>query len=254
MAEKLNYYPKLVTKNNDKPNKLLSFPFVGIIIKAILIIPVGLWIVLLTFVTLFYSIILPFYILFTGKYWDPAYRYFMGYMKLTTKVMLYLTGLIDKYPGFGLDDGGFFELHFAKPQKVNRWLALPIFGAIIRIVILIPFLIWESIISYGLQASVFASWFAVLFTKKYPQSLYEFTHDYIRLSLASTVYSIYLSDTYPSFSISWNHKNVKIALIIIGILLMLSDMSSDYNDMKNESNKNNYEFTMPTVNSDRASF
>ncbi|MBA3724188.1 MAG: DUF4389 domain-containing protein [Candidatus Levybacteria bacterium] len=222
-------YPHLVIKNNEHPNKLLAFPIVGIIIRTILLIPVYIvgWFLSIAYMILW--IITPFVILFTGKYWDTAYNFNVGLMKLYTKVVLYMYGLTDKYPGFTMDTNGIFELQYEKPQKPNRWLSLPVFGLIIRLILLIPYVIYESVLRYGTYIAVMASWFGVTFTGKYPESLYEFNRDSTRVALARMGYITYMSDTYPSFWISMKHQTVKIVLIVIGALLMLSSFAGEPN-------------------------
>jgi hypothetical protein len=238
MAEKkLNYYPKLVIKNNAYPRLLFAFPFVGILIRLILTIPVN---ILLLIYSCWYAILwfaVPFVILFTGKYPDSFYHFFLGYMRMYSKIAFYIAGLTDKYPGFGLDGNGIVELDFPKPQAPSRALGIPLIGFIVRIVLLIPYLIFESVLSNGTQWAVMFSWFAVLFKKRYPESLYEFVTDYLRVANASTIYVTYLSDTYPSFQISMKHKRVKILLIVLGALGFLN--GGMHNTSNNTSNNYN---------------
>ena len=221
-----NIYPKLVIKNNEHPSRLLSFPLVGILIRVILIIPVA---IVGIFYTLWYFVlwlVVPFAILFTGKYPDSIYNFFLGYLKFYVKLSLYLFGLTDKYPGFGLDDNGLFELHFEKPKKLSRLFSFPLLGIIIRLVLLIPYLIYESVLQYGSQWAVVFSWFTVLFKGKYHESLYEFNRDFLRVALAETLYTSYLTDKYPSYHISMNHKRIKILLIVLGSLSLLNSFIS----------------------------
>src|SRR5439155_3483498 len=132
MAEKAtNVYPHLVVENNKKPNKFYAFPFVSIMVKTLLLIPVFLEIVVLSLIGFFILCINWFVILFTGKYWDTAYRFFLGTMRLAGKIKLYYWGLTDKYPGFALKTNGLFELTIAKPHNPNRWLAFPLLGLLI---------------------------------------------------------------------------------------------------------------------------
>lgn len=238
MAENksVNLYPELVIKNNDNPNRLLAFPFLGILIKTILLIPVLIEAIFLAFGYLFFAICLPFAILFTGKYWDSAYNFLLGYFKFKTKVSLYYYGLTDKYPGFGLDDGGIFTLSVEKPQNPSRLLAFPLLGFLIRSILLIPFGLFAAVLSYGAMVAVFLSWFNVLFTGKYPLSLYEFIKDNIRVSLADEMYTSYLSDVYPSFYMSIKNKTVRNLLIIAGALFFLlrfaNGIYSGFNDAR----------------------
>lgn len=224
---KTNFYPHMMVKNNDHPNKLLAFPFLGFIIRILFILPVCFYYLYLTIIYLVYWTITPFVIVIKGTYWDRAYRFNVEYMKVSTKIALYMTGLTDKYPGFNRSDNGLFELSIDKPQAPSKLLGFPLLGFVIRIVLLIPYIIYASVLNQGAQFAYFFSWFAVLFKGKYPESLYEFVRDNIRVSNASTAYTSYMSDLYPSFKISMNHKKVKIFLIILGVLSMLANMAPE---------------------------
>lgn len=246
MAEKKkeqNLYPELILKNNDNPSKLLAFPLLGLLIRTILLFPVFIEGFFLALGYLFFWISVPFVILFKGTYWDRAYDFFLGYFKFKTKVSLYLYGLTDKYPWFGLDDNGLFSLRVTKPVKPGKLLGFPLLGFIIRSVLLIPYIIFASILSYGALVAVFVAWFAVLFTGKYPESLYGFVRDSIRVDLADEVYCSYLSDTYPSFYMGMKNKTVRNLLIIAGALFLLlriitSVLNVDYDDQT--ANDHNY--------------
>jgi hypothetical protein len=243
MAEKKNLYPHLVIKNNANPDKLLAFPLLGIFIKTILLIPPLLIAFFLSIVFFFVWCITPFVILFTGKYWDTAYNFVVTYLTYTTKIKLYYFGLTDKYPGFGMDADGIFELKIEKPHAPNRLLGFPLIGFVIRWILLIPYSIFQAVLGNGSVVAVIISWFAVLFKGKYPESLYEFIRDSIRVSMAEMMYMSYLSDTYPSFYISMKHQTVKILLIIAGAILMLSNSSrgfGNHNDRGRMQYNHNY--------------
>ena len=231
MAEKKNIYPHLVIKNTTNPDKLLAFPLLGIFVKVILLIPVFFVAFFVGVAYFFVWSINSFVILFTGKYWDVAYNLFLKLIIYTTKIKLYYLGLTDTYPGFNFQTKGLFDVHIDKPQKPNRLLAFPVLGFFIRIILLIPYAIFQSVLSNGTVVAWVISWFAVLFKGKYPESLYEFERDSIRVNIAESMYISYLSDEYPSFYMSMNHQTVKILLIIAGAILMLSDGShSGWND------------------------
>lgn len=237
-----NLYPKLTIKNNTHPSKLLAFPLIGTLIRFILVIPVAIAGVVYSLWYFLLWLYVPFVIIFTGKYPDYVYNFFLSYFKFYIKVSLYLMGLTDKYPGFGLNDAGLFELHFEKPKHPSRLLGSPIVGTIIRILFIIPYAIYESVLMYGSRWAVVFSWFTILFKGKYHESLYEFNRDYLRVATAETMYISYLTDTYPSFQISMNHKKIKILLIVLGTFGVLNSfISSTTDNPENYDNFNNYQ-------------
>jgi Domain of unknown function (DUF4389) len=249
MADKIRkIYPHFTVANNKKPNRLYAFPLIGFIIKIIILLPVMFEMFFLSLYAFFVYLANWFVLSFTGKYWDYAYNLFLGMMRLSGKMQLFLFGVTDTYPGFGLDTKGLFELNFPKPEKPNPWLAIPLLGLVVRLVLLIPYFIFHEVLQRGSQVAMFLSWFAVTFKKKYPDSLYEFERDTLRVSFASSMYVLGLVDKYPSFSISMNHKNVKVALIIAGAILSVWNMGNSYRDERRDMNRDykyNNERTMP---------
>jgi hypothetical protein len=222
MAETPKLYPHFVVENNKHPKKLYAFPFLGFIVKIAFILPILLWIFLLGCAALVLLVINWFYVLFTGKYWNTAYKFFLGFLRLNTKVKLFAYGITDKYPGFRMDTKGLFTLEMEKPEKPNRWLSIPLIGICVRFILLIPYLIFSGVLGRGSQLALLISWFAVLFKGRFPESLYEFERDTMRVSMAANMYMIGLSDKYPSFWISMDHQTAKLLLIIAGALMSYS--------------------------------
>jgi hypothetical protein len=239
-------YPHFTVDNNKKPNRLYAFPLLGILIKIIILIPQFVEMFFLGIAAIFLLIINWFIVLFTGEYWDLAYNFFLGIMRLEAKMHLFLYGLTDTYPGFALNTKNLFTLTIPKPTNPNRILAIPLIGIIVRFILLIPYLIFNEVLGRGAGIAMVCSWFAVLFNKQFPESLYEFERDTLRVSFASSSYILGFSDHYPNFKISMNHQTIKLLLIIAGaICLGLSWGGSDQN-MNNNTNYryqyNNYHY------------
>jgi hypothetical protein len=69
-----------------------------------------------------------------------------------------------------------------------------------RWIVAIPWFIWLSI--YGIVAFLAAigAWFALLFTKRYPQSLYDFIAGYIEVSAQIGGWAMLVTDEWPPFT------------------------------------------------------
>jgi hypothetical protein len=232
MADKTkSLYPHFSVENNKKPNKLLNFPFFGILIKVIILIPVWIEAFFLGIAAFFVLMANWFVISFTGRYWDVAYRFFVGLMKFWIKIRLYMFGITDKYPGFNLNTNGLFEFDIPKPENPNKWLAIPLLGLIVRLILLIPYCIFSDVLQRGANFAMFLSWFVILFKGRLPETIYEFERDSLRVNYAANAYVVGLSDKYPSFYISMNHQTAKILLIIVGAIFsafnMLGSLTSD---------------------------
>jgi len=232
-------YPVINIPHIQKPNRFYAFPLFGFLAKLIVLIPVGIELFVLWVVNFFVTMIInPFIVLVTGKYWKTAYELNLGLLRLTTKTYYYAFGLTDKYPGFNLEIKDNYNLEMAYPENPNRFFAIPIIGGFVRIVILIPYFIYAQVIEYAASIGVFVSFVPVLFMGKYPESTYELARDSVRVGMGATAYISGLSDKYPSFYISMNHRGVKIILIILGILALLGNFSTGRSSKKST----NYKF------------
>lgn len=216
-------YPHLSVDRNTKPQRLYAFPLFGFLVKIIILIPVfiELWLLsIVNFILIF--LINPFIVLTTGKYWKMAFDLAYGVMRLNTKVSFFLFGVTDKYPGFDTSSTP-YTLTISYPEKPNQLYAVPLIGFLIRFVLIIPYAIFSQIISYASGIAVFFSFAPVLFSGKYPETTHEIAVDSIRVSQASSLFILGIFDKYPSFKINWDHKPMKIVLIVLGVLGFLSN-------------------------------
>ena len=212
-------YPTLSVKQIQDPNRFYAVPILGMIVKIVMVIPISIELIFLFIAQFFINIINSVFVLFTGKYWDTAYTFNLGVMRLTTKVSLFFFGLTNKYPGFefAIDDP-LVSLDMPKPANPNRFFAIPVVGGLVRIILMIPYFIYQSVITNAAWLGGAIISFRVLFVGKYPESVYEIARDSVRVSQASSAYMTGLSDSYPSFWISMNHQTVKLLLIIFSII------------------------------------
>lgn len=244
-------YPQIKVSKIKKPNRLWAIPFAGGAVKALILIPVGIEIVFLGIWVFFVSIANSFYVLVNGKYWNYSYKLNVGFFRLLLKTKFFFAGLTDKYPGFNLKIEDNFSLDIKKPQKPNKLFAVPVFGGLVRIILIIPFAIYTQVIKSGSQVGVVASSIPVLVNGNYPESTFEMYRDGQRLGISQSAYILGLSDTYPNFKISMNHKKIKITLIIIGTFLAFTNYRfplSQEQNIKNEFPKDNYQNQYKNIN------
>jgi hypothetical protein len=81
-----------------------------------------------------------------------------------------------------------------RQEKSSRLLLL------FRPFMLIPLGIWSGL--YGIAAGfvMFLAFWVILFTGRFPMSMWEFTERYFRLRIRINAYSMLLNDTYPPFN------------------------------------------------------
>jgi hypothetical protein len=224
---KIALYPEFTLNKIENPNQFYAVPLIGFLAKIILLIPVGIELVFLGLFQLLVTFINSWVVLFTGKYWQFAYQYTLGFLRLSTKVTLYFYGLTDSYPWFDFTIKDDYKIEMDCPTQSNRLFAFPVLGGLARIILLIPYLIFNQVLSYGAGVGVFFSFYRVLFKKTYPESTFEFAKDAVRIDLATNLYILGLSDIYPSFAISMNHQTIKIFLIIAGTALSVGNYKVD---------------------------
>lgn len=234
-------YPHFSIERNKKPNRFFAVPLFGFLIKIIILIPVFIEGFFLSIYSFILWIINAFVILFTGNYWDTAYDFFIGMMNFTTKISAFIYGLTDTYPGFNLTSNGLFRIKIEKPKNPNRLFAIPLFGFLARFILLIPYYIFARVMQNGTGIAMVVSWAPVLFQGRFPESTHEFESDTIRVQQSIYCYMTGLSDRYPSFSISMNHKVIKIILLIVGAIMLLFSNSHYFGQNSNNRVNNDYQ-------------
>jgi len=249
--EKMKVYPHLKIEKNNTPNRLYAVPLLGFFAKIIMLIPVFIEAVVLGIIFVFLWSINSFVILFTGKYWDTAYDFFLGIMRFYTKISVFMYGLTDTYPGFDLSASKLFLLDIEKPKQPNRLFAIPFFGLLVRFLLLLPYHIFSHVMQNGSWVGMLIGWFWILFYGKFPESIYEFEYDTIRVGLGGICYMTGLSDDYPSFRISMRNQTIKILLIIAGTILTLNSgrnyfFHNEYRKHYQYNNPSYYQYSYPT--------
>lgn len=139
-------------------------------------------------------------ILFTGRYPQSWFEFQVKVMRWNLRVNSRLYNLSDGYPAFGLnasDDYTTFDVTY--PEHVSRGLTLlrTFFGLFY---VILPHGIILSLLSIGVTFVMFIAWWAVLFTGKYPKSMFDFQVEYLRWSQRVNLYMANMTDTYPPFS------------------------------------------------------
>ncbi|MFC2022480.1 DUF4389 domain-containing protein [Chloroflexota bacterium] len=137
-------------------------------------------------------------LLFRQKYPRWWFDWNVALTKFSTRVGAYIDLLTDEYPSTDEDQTVHLEIPYPNVKNdLNRWLPLVKWLLAIPHYIIIFFL-WIAAI-----VCVVIAWFAILFTSRYPQGLFDFVVGVMRWSLRVEVYAFLLTtDRYPPFSLS----------------------------------------------------
>jgi hypothetical protein len=192
MATAAAPYP--VTFEVDYPEKLSRWL---IFIKWLLAIPHFLIIAVFGYLVELTTFISWFAILFTARYPRSLFGLAVMYLRWNARVTAYVALLRDEYPPFGGGNPEYpvrFDVEY--PEKLSR---LFIF---VKWLLAIPHLVILVLLHVvGLVVYVIA-WFAILFTGRFPRSLFDFLVGIGRWSVRVNTYIYLMRDEYPPFSLS----------------------------------------------------
>jgi hypothetical protein len=141
-------------------------------------------------------IIAFFAILFTRKFPQGLFDFTVGVFRWNANVSVYSLLMRDEYPPFSWDQGIYpvtFEVDY--PDELNRWLPL------VKWILVIPHMIVLSVLWIVVAVLWIVVFFAILFTTRYPQGLFNFIVGVLRWTNRVNAYYYLMRDEYPPFSL-----------------------------------------------------
>ena len=136
-------------------------------------------------------------ILFKQKYPKWWFDWNLNITKFGARVFSYLTLITDIYPSTDEEQAVHIDILYPDVKKdLNRWY--PIFKWFLAI----PHYIVLCFLSFAALVCVIISWFAILFTGRYPRGLFGVVVGVYRWSICVMSYAFMLvTDEYPPFSL-----------------------------------------------------
>ncbi|TAK55345.1 MAG: DUF4389 domain-containing protein, partial [Dehalococcoidia bacterium] len=110
-----------------------------------------------------------FAVLFTKKYPEGLFKFSVGVRRWQANVSAYVGLLRDEYPPFSLDAGQYavtYEVDY--PAELSRWLIF------VKWLLIIPHIVVVALLGIVALLASIVAWFAILFTGRYPRSLFDF--------------------------------------------------------------------------------
>jgi len=137
-------------------------------------------------------------LLFRHKYPRWWFDWNVALFKFCTRVWVYLALLRDEYPSTDEEQAVHIEIPYPDAkQDLNRWLPL------VKWLLAIPHYVVLCFVAIAATICVIVAWFAILFTGRYPRTLFDFVVGAFRWSLRVGAYMFLLTtDRYPPFSLS----------------------------------------------------
>jgi hypothetical protein len=137
-------------------------------------------------------------ILFRQKYPRWWFDWNLELQRFGNRVGTYLALMNDSYPS--TDDHQWVELDYAYPDAaadLNRWLPL------IKWLLAIPHYIVLFFLDIAAFLAVIMTWFAILFTGRYPRGIFSFVEGVFRWNNRVVAYAFTLvTDRYPPFRLA----------------------------------------------------
>jgi hypothetical protein len=137
-------------------------------------------------------------VLFRQKYPRWWFDFNLQLTRFSTRVMSYVALMSDRYPSTDEDQAVHLDLEYPNvKQDLKRWLPL------VKWLLAIPHFIVLFFLGIASVFAVIIAWFAILFTGRYPRSLFDFVEGVMRWGLRVQAYSMLLvTDKYPPFRLA----------------------------------------------------
>ena len=134
-------------------------------------------------------------ILFRQKYPRWWFDWNLALLKFQNRVTAYLFLLRDEYPSTDEEQAVQLDIPYPDvPRDLNRWLPL------VKWLLALPHYIVLFFLGIALLVVVIVSWFAILFTSRYPLGLFNFVVGTMRWFNRVEAYAfILVTDRYPPF-------------------------------------------------------
>jgi hypothetical protein len=171
------------------------------LVNWLLVLPQFVVIYLLAIVERALAILSFFFVLITKKIPDSIFDFRVMTFRYQWRVMSFAFFMRDEYPPFAFDLGpddprtDAAVVTIERPGEMNRWLPL------VKWFLAIP----HYIVLAFLWIAVFVVWivtfFAVLFTGRYPRGMRDFVVGVVRWTMRVNVYVLFMTDVYPPFSL-----------------------------------------------------
>jgi hypothetical protein len=168
------------------------------LVKWLLIIPHAIVLAFLWIAFSALSIVAFLAILFTGRYPRAIFDFNVGVLRWTWRVAFYSYSALaaDRYPPFTLDDVPDYpaRLEVEYPQSLSRGLVLVKWW-----LLALPQYLVIAVLSSLLSLLVFVAGVMLLFTGRYPMSIFDLTLGIDRWVHRVAAYAALMTDAYPPF-------------------------------------------------------
>ena len=149
------------------------------------------------FVAQIAAVIAWFAIVFTGKYPEGIYNFNAGYLRMITRVNGFEYLLTDAWPPFGGDEAPDYPVRVGVAPPLDMYSRLK---TGFRFIVGIPVYLLALIQAIILTVCTLIAWFAILFTAKLPEGLFNPMRSASAYLARTAGYFLLLTEDWPPFS------------------------------------------------------
>lgn len=189
----------------ESVNRFWAIPIVGYFAKVLILLPHLVILTVLEIVCYFLQYVMWIPVLITGQYPNWGHTLYGGTVLWRVRVGAYMFGLTDTYPAFSLSDPGTGReavILFRPQSSYSRLYAVPVLGALIRTILLIPHTLVLSVLTFVVMIYQLLVWIPVLLTGRYPESSRRTMGGFLRYTTRYYMYNLGLTDQYPPFRLN----------------------------------------------------
>ena len=136
-------------------------------------------------------------LVFRQKYPRWWFDWNLNLLRFSNRVTAYLALLDDRYPSTDEEQSVHLDFAYPEARQMNRWLPL------VKWLLAIPHYVVLLFLGIAVLVSIIVAWFAILFTGRYPRSLFDFVVGVMRWTNRVNAYAFTLvTDQYPPFRLS----------------------------------------------------
>jgi len=139
-----------------------------------------------------------FAIIFTGRYPEGLYNFNAGFLRMQGRVNGFYYLLTDAYPPFNGQDDPAYPIRIGVPPLLDIYSRAKTF---FRLIIGIPVMLLALVQALIIAVCALIAWFAILFTGRLPQGLYEPIRSAGAYLTRAGAYFLLLTEDYPPFSL-----------------------------------------------------
>jgi hypothetical protein len=166
------------------------------LVKWLLAIPHLIALIFVAIAAAFVILFAFFAVIITGRYPRGAFDFVVGAYRWGTRVNAYVRLMVDPYPAFSLADDPNYPARFelAYPERVERWRPL------VAWLLIIPYAIVAYLLNVVAGFIHLFAFFTILFTKRYPEGLFEISLIATRWNARAVAYAHFALTKYPEFA------------------------------------------------------